>query len=175
MEKRDMENAGYKASRLWLNKYLATLDCWNKSAIEKRFDLIAGRFLKIWEYHNITVEMTSDNGETNIFDADDPTNKRVEYMIFCNERIEKNWVSEYYVAIFGKLFELQPETFFTTDLGNRIRLSKLGEESVLRRAAPVNDTYFIEVSYSAKDLFDRIKHALSIFDFEDELVIKYAE
>jgi hypothetical protein len=60
-------------------------------------------------------------------------------------------------------------------LGNRIKLSKLGEESTLRRAAPINDTYFVEVSYSGKDLFDRIKHALTIFEFEDELVIKYAE
>jgi hypothetical protein len=33
----------------------------------------------------------------------------------------------------------------------------------------------VEVSYSAKDLFDRIKYALTIFEFEDELVIKYEE
>jgi hypothetical protein len=89
------------------------------------------------------------------------------------KNIEKNWIAEYYIEIFKKLFELQPETFFTTDLANRIRLSR--EESTFRRAASINDTYFVEVSYSAKDLFDRIKHALTIFDFEDELVIKYAK
>ena len=33
----------------------------------------------------------------------------------------------------------------------------------------------IEVSYSAKDLFDRIKYALTILGFEDELIIKFAE
>jgi hypothetical protein len=174
-EKRDLENAGYQASRLWLNRHLATLDCWNKLEIEKRFNLIAERFLKIWEYPNVNIETASDNEEINIFDAEDPTGKRVEYMIFGNEKIEKNWVAEYYVEIFKKLFELQPETFFTTDIGSRIRLSKLGEESILRRPSPINDTYFIEVSHPTKDLFDRIKQALTIFDFEDELIIKYAE
>jgi hypothetical protein len=84
-----LENAGYKASRLWLNKHLATLDCWNKLAIEKRFDLIAERFLKIWKYPDINVEITSGNEEINIFDAEDPTNKRVEYMIFCDEKYRK--------------------------------------------------------------------------------------
>ena len=175
LEKRDLENVGYKDSRLWLNKFLAILDCWNKASIEKRFDIIAERFLKIWEYPNIHVETTFDNTEVNIFDAEDPTGKRIEYMVFCDEKIEKTWASEYYVEIFMKLFELQPETFFTTDLGSRIKLSKFGEELTLRRAAAINDTYFVEVSYSIKDLFDRIKHALTIFEFEDELVIKYAE
>jgi hypothetical protein len=174
-EKRDMENAGYKDSRLWLNKYLASLDCWNKAAIEKRIDLIAERFLKIWTYPNINIEINSDNEEINIFEAEDPTWKRLEYMIFCGEKIEKSSAAGYYVEIFKKLFELQPEIFFTTDLGNRIRLSKLGEESALRRAAPVNDTYFVEVSYSTKDLFNRIKYALTVFELEDELIIKYAQ
>jgi uncharacterized protein with ParB-like and HNH nuclease domain len=175
-EKRDLENAGYKDSRLWLNKYLATLDCWNKAAIEKRFNLIAKRFLKIWEYPNLHhIKSASDNEEINIFDADDPTGKRIEYMIFCDEKIKKSSASEYYSEIFKKLFELQPETFFTTNLGSRIKLTKLGEEFVLRRAAPINDTYFVEVNYSNKDLFDRIKHALTTFELEDELIIKYAE
>jgi hypothetical protein len=35
---------------------------------------------------------------------------------------------------------MQPETFFTTDLGNKIRLSKDGEELALRRASSITDT-----------------------------------
>jgi len=176
IEKRDLENAGYKASRLWLNKYLASIDCWNKTAIEKRFDMIAERFLKIWEYPNINVEANLDNEEINIFEADDPTHKQIEYIVFCGEKIEnKRSNNEYYVEIFKKLFELNPETFFTTDLGIRIKLSKIGEESTLtgQRYLPINDTYSVNVNLSTKDLFDRIKHALTIFELEDELVVKY--
>jgi hypothetical protein len=39
----------------------------------------------------------------------------------------------------------------------------------------LNDTYYIDAGYSNKDKFDRIKLALTTFDFEDELMIKYAE
>jgi len=46
-DKRDLEGAGYKDSRLWLNKYLTTLEKWDKIEIESRFDLIAERVLKI--------------------------------------------------------------------------------------------------------------------------------
>jgi len=174
IEKRDLENAGYKASRLWLNKYLASIDCWNKATIEKRFEMIAERFLKIWKYPNINIETDLDNEEVNIFEADDPTGQRVEYMIFCNEKMTGNSISGYYIEIFKKLFELHPETFFTTDLGQRIKLSKISEEFDSQKDTYINDTYFIKTYYSAKALFDRIKHALTIFELEDELVLKYA-
>jgi len=176
IEKRELEKAGYKASRLWLNKYLASIDCWNKAAIEKRFDMIAERFLKIWEYPNINIETNLDNEEINIFEADDPTHKQIEYIVFCGEKIENKRGNEYYVEILKKLFELNPETFFKTDLGIRIKLSKIGEEytSTGQRYLPINDTYSVNVNLSTKDLFDRIKQALTIFELEDELVIKYA-
>jgi hypothetical protein len=174
IEKRDLKDVGYKASRLWLNKSLASLNCWNEKAIEKRFKMIADRFLEIWQYPDIKIETISDNEEINIFDADDPTFQRIEYIIFRDEKIIKNSFSEYYVEIFKKLFELQPETFFTTDLGNRIKFSKIGEESTSLRTLPINDTYSVGVNYSAKGFFDRIKDALTKFDLKDELLIKYS-
>jgi hypothetical protein len=36
LHKRDLKDAGYKDSRLWLNRYLATIDKWDISEIEKR-------------------------------------------------------------------------------------------------------------------------------------------
>jgi hypothetical protein len=174
-EKRNLPEAGYKDSRLWLNKYLAMLDKWDKSEIEKRYDLIAERFLKIWEIPNITIDENDEDEEINIFDAEDPTGKRLEYAIFFNEKIEKRWIAEYYTDIFKKLFELQSETFFEPNFSSKIRFTKIGEELNLRNATSLNDTYFIETGYSAKDLFDRIKYALTIFGFEDELSIKYAD
>jgi hypothetical protein len=77
------------------------------------------------------------------------------------------------VEVFKQLFELQPETFFTTDLSPRISLTKNPEENGLRQAVPINDTYFIEANIDNSGKFDRIKQALTIFDLEDELTIKY--
>ena len=123
---------------------------------------------------NISLEDEEDNGEVNIFDAEDPKHKKLEYAIFFNQKIKITQVSKLYVEVFKKLFEIQPETFFTTDLGERIVLTKNQNKTVLRQAVSINDTYFIESNIDNKGKFDRIKQALTIFEFEDELIIKYA-
>lgn len=175
IDKRDLEEAGYKDSRLWLNKYLTVLDKWDKSEIERRFDLIAERFLRIWAIPNISIEERLDSNEENIFDAEDPTFKKLEYAVFFDNKIEINQVAKLYIEVFKQLFDLQPETFFTTEIGTKIGLTKDPKQNKTRSPAKLNDSYFIEAGYSNKDKFDRIKQALTIFDFEDELTIKYAE
>ncbi len=175
IDKRDLEGAGYRDSRLWLNKYLTSLEKWDKSEIEKRFEIIAERVLKIWEIPNISIEEKADTNEINIFDAEDPKHKKLEYAVFFDQKIEVTQVAKLYVEVFRQLFELQPETFFTTELETRIGLTKLPTEGNPRQAIALNDTYFIEGNIDNIGKFDRIKQALTIFDFEDELMIKYAE
>jgi len=175
VDKRNLKDAGYKDSRLWLNKYLSSISKWDKFEIEKRFDSIAERVLKIWEIPNITVEEKADINEVNIFDADDPKFKKLEYAVFFDQRIDVSQVSKLYVEVFKKLFELQPETFFTTEIGPRIGLTKSPSETNARQPIAINDTYYIEGNIDNIGKFDRIKQALTIFDLEDELMIKYAE
>jgi uncharacterized protein with ParB-like and HNH nuclease domain len=174
-DKRDLPDAGYKDSLLWLNKYLSTLESWNKMEIERRVEMIADRFLKIWEFPDIPLEDNGDRSEVNIFEADDPKHKKLEYAIFFDQKIEVREVSKLYVEIFRQLFELQPETFFNSELGSRFGLTKHPIEGNPRQAIPINDTYFIEGNIDNMGKFERIKQALTIFDFEDELTIKYAE
>lgn len=175
LDKQQLEGAGYKDSRLWLNKYLSTLDKWDKAEIEKRFAQIAERFFKIWEYPSIKILDESENGEINIFEAEDPKYKKLEYAIFFDQKLEVTQVSKLYLEVFKKFFEIQPETFFTTDIGGRIGLTKNPDENGLRQPASINDTYFIESNIDSNGKFERIKQALSILDFEDELTIKYAK
>lgn len=173
--KRDLEKAGYKDSRLWLNKHLSILDKWDITEIEKRFDLLAERFLKIWIIPTIEIDTKDENNEVNIFEAEDPKFKKLEYAIFYDQKIEVNQVAKLYVEVFKQLFDLQPETFFTTDLAERLALTKNPQEGNPRQPVPINDTYFIEGNIDNIGKFDRIKHALTLFDSEDELIIKYAE
>ncbi|MDO9578667.1 MAG: DUF262 domain-containing protein [Candidatus Cloacimonadales bacterium] len=173
--KRDLEKAGYKDSRLWLNKYLSIIDKWDKAEIERRFDMLSERFLKIWKYPDVVIEERDENNEVNIFEADDPKFKKLEYAIFFDQKLEITKVAKLYVEVFKQLFDLQPETFFTTDLAEKITLTKNPKEGNPRQAIQINDTYFIEGNIDNIGKFERIKHALTIFDSEDELIIKYAE
>jgi len=179
IEKRDMNidgrEQGYKFSRLWLNRDLKEKEKWNKEEIEKRANEISERFMKIWEMPEIEIEQESDNDEVNIFDAEDPKHKKLEYAIFFDQRLEVNQVAKLYIEVFKQLFDLQPETFFTSDIGHKISLSKNPTEDCLRQALPLNDTYFIEGNIDNIGKFDRIKQALTVFGFEDELIIKYAD
>jgi uncharacterized protein with ParB-like and HNH nuclease domain len=172
--KRDLGNAGYKDSRLWLNKHLSTLNRWDRYEIERRSDLISERFLKIWEVPEIEIEMETASDEVNIFDAEDPKHKKLEYAIFFNQKLEVTQVAKLYHEVFKQLFNLQPETFFTSEIGNKISLSTNPKEDGLRQALQLNDTYFMEANIDSIGKFDRIKQALTIFGFEDELTIKYA-
>ena len=172
--KRDLPDAGYKDSRLWLNKHLATLARWGRAEIEARFEVIADRCLKVWAIPNIVIEETTDENEVNIFEAEDPTGKKLEYAVFFEKKIETNQVAKLYVEVFRQLFELQPETFFSTELANKIGLSRDDLKEKNRISVKLNDSYFINTGFSNAAKFDRIKLALKTFNLEDELTIKYA-
>jgi uncharacterized protein with ParB-like and HNH nuclease domain len=174
LEKREIENAGYKDSRLWLNKYLSVAEKWDKAEIERRFGLIAERFLKIWGFPNIALVEDAENSEVNIFEAEEPKHKKLEYAIFLDQKLEIREVAKLYVEVFKQIFELQPETFFTSEIGPRIGLTKNPVEGNLRQPIAINDTYFIEGNLDNIGKFDRIKQALTLLNLEDELTIKYA-
>lgn len=171
----DGKEQGYKFSRLWLNRDLKEKTKWDKEEIEMRAHQIAERFLKIWQIPDIEVEEQSNSDEVNIFDAEDPKHKKLEYAIFFNQKLDVTQVAKLYIEVFKQLFDLQPETFFTSEIGNRISLTKSPESDGLRQPVRISDTYFIETNIDNVGKFDRIKQALTIFGFEDELMIKYAD
>lgn len=179
IEKKEMnvdgKEQGYNFSRLWLNRDLKEKSKWDKEEIEKRAGIIADRFLKIWEMPDIQIEPETSSDEVNIFDAEDPKFRKLEYAIFFNKKLEVTQVSKLYIEVFKQLFDLDPETFFTSELAAKISLSNNPTEDGMRQAVPLNDTYFIESNIDNVGKFDRMKLALTIFGFEDELSIKYAD
>jgi uncharacterized protein with ParB-like and HNH nuclease domain len=178
-EKRDMDvdagEQGYKFSRLWLNRELKNKDLWNKTEIENRTKLITERFLKIWKYPYIEIENSAENNEVNIFDAEDPTGKKMEYYIFFDQRVNVTTVTHFYVYLFRQLFDLQPNLFFSSDIERRIILTANPNEYGNRKFGKLNDTYYLCVNFSSQEKFERIKEALTLFGFEDKLTIKYKD
>lgn len=179
LEKKEMNNEGkeqgYSFSRLWLNRELKEKTKWGRAEIENRTNIIIDRFLKIWEIPNINIELGTINDEVNIFDADDPKGKKLEYAIFFNQKLELTQVAKLYQEVLKRLFDLQPETFFASEIGNRVSLSNNPREDGLRQPIPISDSYYIEANIDNIGKFERIKQALAIFGFEDELLIKYSE
>ena len=169
----DGKEQGYKYSRLWLNRYLSKIDKWGKQEIEKRFQIIEERFLKIWVFPDIELDQETDFNEINIFDAEEPTFKKLEYAIFFDQKLEIPTVSKLYLEVMQTLFDLQPQTFFTSDLAEKVGLTKA--RTKCRQAIPINETYFIESNLDNRGKFERIKRALTVYDFEDELTIKYQD
>lgn len=174
-EKRDLKEAGYRDSRLWLNKFLSEIDNWGKKELEERFEILSERFFQIWDIPEIEENSVLLNGEVNIFEADDPKHKKLEYAIFFDQKLEINQVSKLYAEIFKQLFDLQPETFFKTDLSERLSLCKINYAKDLRQPLQINENYCIEGNIDNIGKFDRIKYALTLLDLEDELIIKYKE
>ncbi|TVL99491.1 MAG: hypothetical protein CV087_17740 [Candidatus Brocadia sp. WS118] len=172
-EKRDLPGKGYKDSRLFLNKYLSTIDKWSTEEIDQRFNLIAERFKQIWKYPNIKLELDRKEGELNIFDVDDPTRTVIDYIIFFDEKVEISSHRELYNKIVSFMFESQPDTFFNTDLTSKIKLTN--DEDDLREPIKISDTYYIEGHLSAREIFKRIKYILETFRIYDDLYIKFKD
>ena len=174
IEKRDLKDKGYKASRLWLNKQIASFEKWGKSEIETRFNIIASRFLKIWEFPKIELDNSINDNEINIFDIDDAKYKKLEYGIFLGKKFQVRHMSKLYAEIMSQLFELEPNIFFNSNLGDKINLVPVEKESDLRTSAKINDDYCIETNINNNEKLNRIKHALELLKLEDELFIKYS-
>lgn len=174
-EKRDLPNYGYKDSRLWLNRFLSEIDFWDEDKINERFELLADRFLKIWSFPNIEIKESNSYSEVNIFEAEDPKHKKLEYVIFFDNKLPIKQVSKLYREVVTQLFDLQPELFFTTDMGESINLKRTSSKDLLRQPMQITENYYVESNMDSVNKFNKIKKLLSTFEFEDELIIKYAD
>ncbi len=168
---------GYKFSRLWLNRELKEIQDWNRKEIEKRANIISERFLRIWAIPEIEIDEELSNDVINIFDAEPPTNyRKLSYAIFFEEKIEVKDVTKLYVEVFKKLFDLESDSFFGTELESKIKLCKESDKDKLTQPEKLNNTYYFEKNIGNNQYkFEVIKQALTVFGFEDELSIKYAD
>ena len=162
---------GYIFSRLWLNDYLKSIDNWDINKYNERFDLIYNRFLKIWEYPDIKVPIYDDSEEQNIFNADSPTHKKLEYFIFENDKIEERDIADMYYLVIKKLFEKNAQLLI--DNQDILKITRNIDD--FRAPQKLDNGYFIESNLANNSKFRRLKKLLTLFELEDELVIKYED
>lgn len=177
VEKRDMNEGGgeqgYRFSRLWLNRDLQALDHWNVAQVEARADRIAKRFLEVWPAPSIDVLADTDGEEVNIFDAEEPRYKRLEYAVFRGNRLWITQVAKLYVEVIQELLAQHPEAFHGTRVGERVQLT--ADPATLRQAVQVAEGYFVEGNVDSTTKFERIKFVLAELGLEDELFVKFAQ
>lgn len=174
----DNKEQGYKYSHLWLNEYLKTIDEWNIKNLETRFDELKYRFIRVWIYPDIKIEKTNNNiitEEVNIFEADDPTGKKLEYIIFNGEKINITDVSKLFSYILKYYYNQNSNLFFTEEIQNLIQITKNKDELRSEYPIDIDDIYFAENNYSSERKFYLIKYLIEKFDMEDELYIKYKD
>lgn len=174
----DNKEQGYKYSHLWLNEYLKTIDEWDTKRIEERFNILSERFINTWKYPNIVVNQISNNinEEINIFDAGDPTGKKLDYIIFNGEKIDKVVdVSKLFSFVLRYYYNQDKEAFFTEEMQSLIQITKNKDELRTEYPIDIDDIYFAENNYSSERKFYLIKYLIEKFDLEDELYIKYKD
>jgi len=173
LAKRDMnidgKEQGYHFSRLWLNMYLKSLDTWNVLMYEERLNIICDRFLKIWEYPEIEFIETDDSEELNIFDAESPTYKKLEYFIFENTKEEEDTIARMYAHVINRLYEKNSQLL----VSNQEVFKITRNSSDFRAPQGIANGWFIESNIDSNSKFSILKKLLSLFEMEDELFIKY--
>ncbi|MBC7747815.1 MAG: DUF4268 domain-containing protein [Methylotenera sp.] len=165
----DGNEQGYQFSRLWLNSYLKSIDAWNISKYEERLNIIYERFLKIWKFPDVEITDGNESEEENIFDAESPTYKKLEYFIFQNTKEEVESVSQMYFYVIRKLYEINSHLLVSTQDFFKITRSDLD----FRAPQEIVNGWFIESNIDSNAKFSILRKLLSLFEMEDELSIKY--
>lgn len=179
-QKRDMNHdggeQGYSYSRLWLNSHLKTLDKWDIDAYNDRTKILTQRFLQIWKLPEIELSNAQYQGEYNIFDIEDPTNKQMEYALFFGRPIRTNESKLTHqgllIRVVKLVFEMTP-TDFMEKVGFSIGITQ--DTSELRKPINIYEDYFIETNLSAKAIFTKVKSVLAAYNLFDELFICFKE
>lgn len=165
----DGKEQGYYHSRLWLNSYLQKIDEWTIPNFEERFEIIYERFLKIWKLPEVQVFEEQSDEELNIFDAEKPTFKKLEYFIFEDNKVEEDAIAQMYFYVLRALFRKNSEVMVS---GQTI-LKITRNQSDLREARELENGWYFESNLDSNSKFSILKKLLSLYELEEELIIKY--
>jgi len=134
-----------KQSRITLNQMLSDYEVFDEKAICDRslklLDMFAAAYgLKIEP--DVEVFDAIDDSEINIFLAGDPTDKKLEYAMFCDVKIQTQTVTALYVEIFKRLFKLNAGLLFSAEIVDQIKLTN--DKKRLKDPGDIEGGYLIE-------------------------------
>lgn len=170
---KDGRQQGYKFSRLWLNQFLKEIDEWNLERFKERYQLLLDRFFEIWEYPEVDIDEELDTDEDfTIYNAPEPRNRKLDYFIFRDEKIQTEDVSKMYCHVIHKLYQENPNAFFHSDIQGLLALTSQKDE--LRNSFQLSPTHYIETGLNNNTKFNKLKTLLPKFNAEEDLLINYS-
>ena len=174
LKKRDLPEKGYAASRLWLNRDISQLEYWDVSHLKRRLDKLSARFLEVWYYPDIEITASKSESEfVNIFEIKSLTHKKIEGAIFLDDSRAYNSAGEMYLDVVKRLFEINPERIFATNISSKLNIERKNEpQKTLRHPHSINDSYSIELNLPNSSKLSNLQYALDLFDMHDALYLK---
>lgn len=167
IEKRDMKK-GFKESRLFLNKYLQTLEQWNEEKIKERAEMLKNIALKIWEYPTTNYKPQKDEAKLFTLGDEDSnlTGERIESFIFMDdkERNVKTW-KEFYEQIALILYDRDQVKFMHLLNDKKFDKYLADDGNRLRNPVKIAEQLFLETNFSSESILS----AMRIFVKEFEL------
>ena len=138
--------------------------------------MLTDRFLRIWAIPQIEITSNTYAGEINIFEVDDPTNKKMRYARFFGRKVRTSDTELTYAGLLiyvsKAIFDLAPTEFIdkladTLNAGNSL--------TTWRRPQKISEYYSIETNLQAKEIFKRLRTILTTFGLEEELYICFQD
>lgn len=170
IDKRDLPEKGYRDSKLFLNRYLSSLNKWTEDEILKRLEILTKRTLEIWKFPDIDYEY-DETEEINIMDIEDASSKKIDYAIFDDKKYSNIHYVELLSQITNYLFQFDPNTFLSNEMKKKIKISSNKED--FSKSISVGQSYFIEGHGNANSILGRLKKILLIYGLSDEMFIKF--
>ena len=161
---------GYEYSRLWLNDYLKGIENWSVYEYKQRTKIIYNRFLSVWKYPEVEINIVDENSEQNIFEVESATHKKLDYFVFENTRIDEPALVNMYFYVITKLFKKNAQLLLTNQ--DLIKISKIKND--FRAPQGLINGYFIEVGIDNNNKIRILKRLLTLFELEDELIVKFS-
>lgn len=171
---RDGKEQGYIYSRLWLNRYLSQIDKWDLAAYKERTQILLERVLQIWPA--LTAEATNEtelDEDYTIYDAPDPTHRKLDYFIYRDEKVETSDVATMYYSVLRALYQENPSMFHHADFREMVPIST--NSQAFRFPVVLEEPYYIEGNVNNKDKFKVLRFALERFGREEDLLINFSQ
>jgi hypothetical protein len=125
--------------------------------------------LKIWEFPDVVISDNGDAEEQNIFDAEAPTFKKLEYFIFEDTKVEEEAVAQMYFYVLKQLYQKNSELLLE---GQQV-LKITRKVDDFRDGREIINGWFVEANIDSNTKFSVLKKLLTIYEMEEELSIKY--